>query len=301
MSWSALAAVESLHKQGVQLDPTARYVLYMLANVANEKDLLAYPSQKYLSEVTGLSLSAVNKAIARLEEGGFVEVTPQMRDDGSRRVNLYRLTFVEPVRVTVRPTDPPGTTRTPMRRTDVGSPPTDVGSRRTDVPPTSQRRSKNQEPNHHQNHHENQETPPTPPSTALATADEPVVRADGRSVRIDYQAFVDVWNANCGMLPKVTKVTDLRKRLVKALVKSEGDEALARLADATQKVAASDWWLGKGLGFDNLMRTPGRVVEYAEKFAHSGTMRDGDRDLAAHAARTLAALNARDRQNGAPR
>ena len=75
----------------LDLSPSDKLILILLANNANDETGDCWPSQSYLAKRSGLSLGHVNRVIKRLKSEGFVEIIPQYRDDGGRRSNRYRL------------------------------------------------------------------------------------------------------------------------------------------------------------------------------------------------------------------
>jgi len=75
----------------MDLQPSDKLILILLANNANDETGDCFPSQSYLAKRSGLSRGHVNKIIKRLEAGNLVDVIPQYRDDGGRRSNRYRL------------------------------------------------------------------------------------------------------------------------------------------------------------------------------------------------------------------
>ena len=77
----------------LDLSPSDKLILILLANNANDETGDCFPSQSYLAKRSGLARGTVNRIINRLEDGGFIEVRPQYRDDGGRRSNRYRLTI----------------------------------------------------------------------------------------------------------------------------------------------------------------------------------------------------------------
>jgi len=76
------------------LTPSTALVLHELAFCWNRYTEVAFPSQKKISEMTGLSLSSVKRAVATLERESIIEVTKG--DYGSSRSNSYWLDFYSP-------------------------------------------------------------------------------------------------------------------------------------------------------------------------------------------------------------
>jgi biotin operon repressor len=75
----------------LDLSPSDKLILILLANNANDETGDCFPSQTYLAKRSGLSRGSVNRVIKRLETVGLVDTIPQYRDDGGRRSNRYRL------------------------------------------------------------------------------------------------------------------------------------------------------------------------------------------------------------------
>ena len=76
----------------LELPPSEKLILILLANNANDETGDCFPSQSYLAKRSGLSLSTVNRVIKRLETVGFVDIIPQYRDDGGRRATPWSRT-----------------------------------------------------------------------------------------------------------------------------------------------------------------------------------------------------------------
>ena len=75
----------------LDLQPSDKLILILLANNSNDETGDCFPSQTYLAKRSGLSRGHVNRIIKRLEAGNLVDIIPQYRDDGGRRSNRYRL------------------------------------------------------------------------------------------------------------------------------------------------------------------------------------------------------------------
>ena len=74
---------------------------------------------------------------------------------------------------------------------------------------------------------------------------------------IDYQEIIELYHKNCTSLPKVTKLTDARKKLINARIK---DYSLEELEKAFKLVEESDFLTGRngkwtGANFDWVMNT----------------------------------------------
>lgn len=109
----------------------------------------------------------------------------------------------------------------------------------------------------------------------------------------DYPSFLHAWNYHRAALPAARSLDAKRRRLIDALRKEHGDNALPLFTAATQCVAADDYWIQQGYGLDNLLRT-GRVLEKAEKFHANAGMTAGDRKLATTAATIARAIGGID-------
>jgi len=69
---------------------SAKFVLVMLANCADGKDFVAWPSVAYLSECTGQDRKTVLENLKRLKEAGLIEDTGE-RKGSTKQVTVYRL------------------------------------------------------------------------------------------------------------------------------------------------------------------------------------------------------------------
>lgn len=56
-----------------------------------------YPRQGEIGKALGIGRPAVNRAVAKLAEIGYLEVHPQRRNDGGKAANLYRVILDPPV------------------------------------------------------------------------------------------------------------------------------------------------------------------------------------------------------------
>jgi len=71
-----------------KLSSTAKFVLLALANHADDNGK-CWPSQQKLSEATGFNERTIRRALAELEQGGYIEVSKEEHEDGhSRRVYI---------------------------------------------------------------------------------------------------------------------------------------------------------------------------------------------------------------------
>ena len=90
MSLEAITLVRALPRNGIELQPRDRFVLYALADYADE-NYDAWPSFRSLMEWTGYSRQTIIDALASLEEVGMVVKRGRRRDDGSMTSNTYRI------------------------------------------------------------------------------------------------------------------------------------------------------------------------------------------------------------------
>jgi DNA-binding transcriptional MocR family regulator len=77
--------------------PIEKLVLGAIVQMFNEKNLRAWPSQKRLSIMTGLSERTVGRAIEGLQAQGIVEVEPHIdAESGAQVTNRYYLPTFDP-------------------------------------------------------------------------------------------------------------------------------------------------------------------------------------------------------------
>jgi len=97
-------------------DPTGKLVLLALADHYNDQSECCWPSMARLEHYTGADERTIQRAIARLQEGGYVE-----REERAGHSSLFYLPLMPtPVRLTPRQNDapPPSTRRgTPVKLT----------------------------------------------------------------------------------------------------------------------------------------------------------------------------------------
>lgn len=79
--------------------------------------------------------------------------------------------------------------------------------------------------------------------------------------------FIDIWNEKCGVLPKVKRLTEDRRKKLRALIAEFGQQEAEELFDAATRHVASDPWyteenLGK-YGIDTLLAGD-KIVRKAE-------------------------------------
>lgn len=83
----------------------------------------------------------------------------------------------------------------------------------------------------------------------------------------EYESLLGIYNAHRGALAEVQKLSERRRDGLAALVKEHGlEEAGELLADATKFIATDPFWFERKFNLDNLLSSPGRVLEKAEKF-----------------------------------
>ncbi len=61
----------------LDLSPSDKLILILLANNANDETGDCFPSQSYLAKRSGLSRGGVNRIIKRLETVNLIDVIPQ--------------------------------------------------------------------------------------------------------------------------------------------------------------------------------------------------------------------------------
>mgnify|MGYP003646971908 FL=1 len=87
-----LAALET-----TSLPANEKLVLILLSDHADDETGKCWPSQRYISDRSGLTRETINRTIKRLSSKGLVRIEHRFREDGSSRSNAY---FVLP---SVRP------------------------------------------------------------------------------------------------------------------------------------------------------------------------------------------------------
>ena len=73
---------------------SAKFVLVVIANCADGKDFVAWPSTAYLAEATGQDRKTVLKNVALLREMGVIEDTGERKGD-TKQIPVYRLNDTE--------------------------------------------------------------------------------------------------------------------------------------------------------------------------------------------------------------
>lgn len=88
MSQSRLCIIPSEAVSDTRLTHVQLRVLLAIGSFTG-KDKAAFPKQKTLAEMLGLTRETVNRAIAALKRFGYIEVEHQHREDGGQRESLY--------------------------------------------------------------------------------------------------------------------------------------------------------------------------------------------------------------------
>jgi hypothetical protein len=242
--------------QDLPLGPKA--TLVALANFADGDDE-CYPGQTRLAGMIGASERAVRNWLVELEAKGLITRETRRRRDGSRTTDLYLLTRHQPER---RSGSEPAINR--------------------NVVPGVPERGSGHEPSVEPSLSQDQDLRP---SSAKPTRENTLtLYSNGQAnpptkVAGFTDAFLDIWNDNCGALPVVRIATAARRKKFAKLRRELGAEAEQIFRAAARQVAGDPYWVEKGYGLDNLL-VEGRVVEKAEKFAAGGGLSAGDRKLA---------------------
>ena len=93
MSVKAVYHTKHLPDHGVELPPTTRFVLFLIADYANEENV-AWPKYNTLVRYSGLHRVTIIRAVNELVERGLLERHERTRPDGSDTSNGYRLTYI---------------------------------------------------------------------------------------------------------------------------------------------------------------------------------------------------------------
>lgn len=122
MSLRALSVVRTLPEHGVELNPRDRFVLYALADYADDR-LRAWPSYATLAAWTGYARSTIVESLAELEAAGMIASEQRRRPDGSYSSKVYVLTFARAGGIPGAGTPPPvREPDPPVREPDGGIP-----------------------------------------------------------------------------------------------------------------------------------------------------------------------------------
>ena len=84
MSFKRIAAAVDM-----DLPPTEKLLLILLANSADDDSGECFPSQQYLSTKSKVSRQTVNRLLKSLAEKGAIQIRHKYRDDGGFRANTY--------------------------------------------------------------------------------------------------------------------------------------------------------------------------------------------------------------------
>jgi hypothetical protein len=260
MSVEAMVAVRDLPKQGISLDPRNRFVLYALANYADDTGK-CWPSYRTLESFTGYPRRSIIRTMNELRELGLVATEARQRDNGSAASNIIRLVFMDPqchpVTRVVTPCHQGSDTVSPLELS-------------LELPEEPTTKVKDKEHKH-----------------VVNAEIEPVaITLSATPTRVSNQELLDIWNEHCGVLPKVEKLNGRRGSALNQIRKEHGDATRERFTNAVKQVASDPYWIENNYGFDNLIRN-GRVQEKHEKYLANGGMTRGDRKLA-HSAMLIA-------------
>lgn len=278
MSLEAITLVRTLPRRGIHLAPRDRFVLYALADFADDRGE-AWPSHKTITEWTGYARATVVEALASLEAEGLITAKQRRRDDGGMTSKVYRIEPNPPVRepdTPVRQPDSPlSATRTPPVR-EPDHPITPAGH-----PPVREPDTKN----HHIEPPGNPQENPQQQSTGLATRPKTPTAPDA-------DTFLRVWNAERGPLPAARSLNPTRRTAIARLKREHGDEALEAFTAAVRCVSNNDFYIREQHGLDALLR-PGKVQQWAERYAAVGDMTASDRKTATTASAIWNAIGGR--------
>ena len=290
MSIRALQRVYALPKRGIHLRPLPRFVLVTLANYVNEEEGgIAWPSINTLAEQTGYSRAAICEALIELEEAGLITRTRRARDNGSLRSTEYRIMIGLAADAEVLPDarviqEPDGGVVQEVDYLVQGADYPSPGGGPLDLVVRSG--SKNQKPKSK-----------SKPKTLVGNSDNGALAITPHSAqprRVSrHEAWQEAWNEHCGPLPRVNTINAQRQRAIARTIKDYPDEptALAAFILAAQQVARDSFWIERGYGIDNLLRS-GRVVEKAEKaIAPGANLSPADRAYAVRLAQIRKAVD----------
>jgi predicted transcriptional regulator len=90
--WTVLPNVLLDRQRALGLSSTDVNILLHIARHWWDADKLPYPSKKKMAECIGVTPSAVQRRIAKLERSGFIKRETRTRPDGSQTSNAYSLT-----------------------------------------------------------------------------------------------------------------------------------------------------------------------------------------------------------------
>jgi hypothetical protein len=233
MSVEAMVAVRDLPKQGISLDPRNRFVLYALANYADDTGK-CWPSYRTLEQWTGYTRRSIIRTMNELRELGLVTTEARQRDNGSAASNIIRLVFMDPqcqadTRV-VTHSHQGGDTVSPLELS-------------LELPLEGFKENVEKQQKHR-------------------------VARKIDSMTEDIENVVRAWNENRGVLPRITTLNEHRKRRIIGLIREHDKEAATLIAAATKQVSNNPFWQENRYTFDNLL-TGGKYLSHAE--AHQTT------------------------------
>ena len=268
MSLEAITLVRTLPRRGIHLAPRDRFVLYALADFANE-DHEAWPSHRTIAEWTGFDKRTIVRALESLQEAGLIQRQRRARDDGSMTSNQYRL------RVT-----PQCQRDTPQCHTVTTPPPeSHQGSDTESLGVVSE--------SHTMNH---QIEPPMNPQ-GTKSKNGALAKLDGTPTPAE---LLQAWNDNRGPLPEAKKLNGPRAGAMNRLRKEHGKDVMPLFIAAVRCVSRDEFYIENNYGIDTLLK-PGRVQQRAEQYANSNGFTKGDRKLATTAdiiARAIGGIDA---------
>lgn len=113
---------------------------------------------------------------------------------------------------------------------------------------------------------------------------EAILKSREKSAAIPYQQIIDVYNANCGKLPKATKLTDKRRRAIRACI-TQGF-SVDEICAAVRKAASTPFLTGAGergwrANFDFIIKPDNmqKIIEDAYGLADKQSEHSYDLDL----------------------
>lgn len=83
----------AMKQKGIK--PSAKIVLYWLADHYNGETKECFPSHKRLAECCEMTRQSIINQLRILEESGFINILPRYRDNGSHTSNTYKLLLVD--------------------------------------------------------------------------------------------------------------------------------------------------------------------------------------------------------------
>lgn len=83
----------AMKQKGIK--PSAKIVLYWLADHYNGETKECFPSHKRLAECCEMTRQSIINQLKILQDGGFINILPRYRDNGSHTSNTYQLLLVD--------------------------------------------------------------------------------------------------------------------------------------------------------------------------------------------------------------